>query len=39
MSEIVSVKYGQPVSKIFKTVSDLRRGYEFFSNPKTNFES
>ncbi|WGV24043.1 IS4 family transposase [Halotia branconii] len=38
IGELLSVKYGQPLSKIFKTASDLKRGYEFFSNPKTNFE-
>lgn len=38
IGELLSVKYGQPLSKIFKTASDLKRGYEFFSNPKTSFE-
>lgn len=38
IGELLSVKYGQPLSKIFKTASDLKRSYEFFSNPKTNFE-
>lgn len=38
IGEVLSVKYGQPLSKIFKTASDLKRSYEFFSNPKTNFE-
>ena len=38
IGELLSVKYGQPLSKIFKTASDLKGGYEFFSNPKTSFE-
>lgn len=38
IAERLSVKYGQPLSKIFKTASDLKRSYEFFSNPKTTFE-
>lgn len=38
IGELLSVKYGQPLSKIFKTASDLKRGYEFFFLPKTNFE-
>ncbi|WP_375497519.1 transposase DNA-binding-containing protein [uncultured Nostoc sp.] len=38
IGELLLVKYGQPLSKIFKTASNLKRGYEFFANPKTNFE-
>ena len=28
-------KYGQPLSKIFKNASELKRTYEFLANPKT----
>ncbi len=38
IAECLSVKYGEPLSKVFKSASDLKRGYEFFSNPKTTFE-
>jgi hypothetical protein len=38
IGELLSVKYGQPLSKIFKSSSDLKRSYEFFSNPKTTFD-
>ncbi|GAX45631.1 hypothetical protein NIES4075_70060 [Tolypothrix sp. NIES-4075] len=38
IAECLFVKYGQPLSKIFKSASDLKRGYEFFANPKTTFE-
>ena len=31
-------KYGQPLSKIFKNASELKRTYEFFANPKISFE-
>ena len=31
-------KYGQPLSKIFKNASELKRTYEFLANPKTSFE-
>ena len=37
--ELLSLKSGQSRSKIFKTASDLKRGYELFSNPKTSFDS
>ncbi|MDZ7950503.1 IS4 family transposase [Nostoc sp. DedQUE09] len=37
IAECLSVKYGEPLSKVFKSASDLKRGYEFFSNPKTTF--
>ena len=38
ISEHLFVKYGQPLSQIFGSASDLKRGYEFFSNPKTTFD-
>ncbi len=31
-------KYGQPLSKIFKNASELKRTYEFLANSKTSFE-
>ena len=37
IAEALKVKYGQPLSQIFKSASDLKRGYEFFSNPKATF--
>jgi hypothetical protein len=37
IAEDLKVKYGQPLSQIFKSASDLKRGYEFFSNPKATF--
>ena len=38
IAENLSVKYGQLLSTIFKSASDLKRAYEFLSNPKTTFE-
>lgn len=38
IAEALKVKYGHPLSEIFQSASDLKRGYEFFSNPKTTFE-
>lgn len=37
IEEELSVKYGKPLSTVFKSASDLKRGYEFFANPKTSF--
>jgi hypothetical protein len=37
IAEALKVKYGHPLSEIFQSASDLKRGYEFFSNPKTTF--
>jgi hypothetical protein len=37
IAECLSVKYGQPLSTVFKSASDLKRAYEFLSNPKTTF--
>ncbi|WP_442945033.1 IS4/Tn5 family transposase DNA-binding protein [Nostoc sp.] len=31
IAEILKVKYGQPLSQIFKSASDLKRSYKFFS--------
>ena len=31
-------KYGQPLSKVFRKSSELKRAYEFFANVKTSFE-
>ena len=31
-------KYGQPLSKVFKKSSELKRAYEFFANLKTSFK-
>ncbi|MEH2459973.1 MAG: hypothetical protein V7K34_22195 [Nostoc sp.] len=33
----MSVKDGEPLLKVFKSASDLKRGYEFFFLPKTTF--
>lgn len=38
IGECLSVKYGQPLSIVFKSASDLKRAYEFLANPKTKFE-
>lgn len=38
IGECLSVKYGQPLSTLFKGASDLKRAYEFLANPKTTFE-
>ncbi|MBW4431066.1 MAG: hypothetical protein KME28_04850 [Pelatocladus maniniholoensis HA4357-MV3] len=38
IAESLKVKYGEPLSKIFNSNSDLKRSYEFFSNPKTTFD-
>jgi hypothetical protein len=38
IAECLSIKYGQPLSTVFTSASDLKRGYEFFTNPKTTFE-
>lgn len=38
IAEVLKVKYGEPLSQIFQSASDLKRGYEFFSNPKTTFD-
>jgi hypothetical protein len=38
IGEVVAQKYGKPLSQIFGTGSDLKRAYEFFSNPKTSYE-
>ena len=37
IAEALQVNYGQPLSQVFKSASDLKRGYEFLSNPKTTF--
>ncbi len=38
IQERLQDKYGQPLSKVFKNASELRRTYEFLANPKTSFE-
>jgi hypothetical protein len=38
IAEVLKVKYGEPLSQIFQSARDLKRGYEFFSNPKTTFD-
>lgn len=38
IGECLSVKYGQPLSTLFKSASDLKRAYEFLANAKTTFE-
>ncbi len=38
IGEALSLKYGQPLSQVFKNASDLKRTYEFLTNPKTTFE-
>ncbi len=37
IGEALSLKYGQPLSQVFKKASDLKRTYEFLTNPKTTF--
>ena len=37
IGEALSLKYGQPLSQVFKNASDLKRTYEFLTNPKTTF--
>lgn len=37
IAEALQVNYGQPLSQVFKSASDLKRAYEFLSNPKTTF--
>ena len=37
IEEILSLKYGKPLSSVFKSASDLKRAYEFFANAKTSF--
>jgi hypothetical protein len=38
IAECLSVKYGQPLSMVFKSASDLKRAYEFLASLKTKFE-
>ena len=38
IGEALSLKYGQPLSQVFRNASDLKRTYEFLTNPKTSFE-
>ncbi len=38
IGEALSLKYGQPLSQVFKNASALKRTYEFLTNPKTTFE-
>ncbi|WP_442940360.1 IS4/Tn5 family transposase DNA-binding protein [Nostoc sp.] len=38
IADAIGVKYAKPLSTVFKSASDLKRSYEFFSNPKTTFE-
>ncbi|GAA6623112.1 transposase DNA-binding-containing protein [Scytonema sp. NUACC26] len=37
IADALQVNYGLPLSQVFASASTLRRGYEFFSNPKTTF--
>lgn len=37
IAECLSVKYGEPLSKVFESASELKRSYEFFFLPKTTF--
>lgn len=37
IASALQVNFGQPLSQVFKSASDLKRGYEFLSNPKTTF--
>ena len=37
MGDCLGLKYGQPLSTVFKNASDLKRAYEFLANPKTSF--
>ena len=36
IGQALSVAYGQALSMVFKSSSDLKRAYEFFANPKTS---
>ena len=38
ISEALFLKYGQPLSQVFKNASELKRTYEFLNNPKTSFQ-
>ena len=37
IGEALSLKYGQPLSQVFRNASDLKRAYEFLTNAKTSF--
>ena len=37
MGDCFRLKYGQPLSTVFKNASALKRAYEFLANPKTSF--
>ncbi len=38
IGEALFLKYGQPLSQVFKNASELKRTYEFLTNPKTSFQ-
>ncbi len=38
IGDCLRLKYGQPLSTVFKNASELKRAYEFLANPKTSFE-
>ena len=37
IGEALSLKYGQPLSQVLGNASDLKRTYEFLTNPQTTF--
>ena len=37
IGEALCLKYGQPLSQVFRNASDLKRTYEFLTNAKTSF--
>ena len=38
IGDCLRLKYGQPLSKVFKNASELKRAYEFLANPRTSFK-
>ncbi len=38
IGDYLRLKYGQPLSQVFKNASELKRAYEFLANPRTSFK-
>ena len=38
IGDCLRLKYGQPLSQVFKNASELKRAYEFLANPRTSFK-
>ena len=38
IGDCLRLKYGQPLSTVFKNASELKRAYEFLANSRTSFE-